>query len=111
MGDNIKNHLINIAWTVVGFLPICLFWYREGATVTLYAFLILGFISGCLPNKVYARIHVSKNLKWFENIGVKFIRKFTQTGNFSNYKRGGLVSYLRNFLCMNAFIICALYSL
>jgi hypothetical protein len=78
-----RNALINVIWTIIGFFPICLFWYYEEINFLFYILLLTAFLAGCLSERVYISLHISKDIKVYEKLGVRFVRRFMQTGNFT----------------------------
>ena len=113
-----RNALINVVWTIVGFFPICLFWYPEGISFTFYIFLFISFLAGCLPERTYISLHISKNIKVFEKLGVRSVRRFMQTVDFNKNKGKGIKGYLKklsmferyHYMCFVFFQATAFYA-
>lgn len=113
-----RNALINIVWTIIGFFPLCLFWYHAGINFSFYTFLLISFLAGCLPNRTYIQLHISKDIKIFEKLGVRFARSFMQTGEFNKNRGKGIKVYLKklsmferyHYICFVFFQATAFYA-
>ncbi|HEX4852202.1 MAG TPA: hypothetical protein VFV08_15405 [Puia sp.] len=77
---NLVNNFFNFFWTILCFIPIIIFWSKEGIDWYFYSSLVLSFIIGILPQRVINLSLISSNPKIYEKLGVKFIRKFVQDG-------------------------------
>jgi hypothetical protein len=114
-----RNQLLNLTWTIIGFLPICLFWFSEGPNFVLYLFFLLSLVAGLMPPKTYAKLQLSKDLRVYRKLGVKRFQKFTQSGNFGSRGDKRLSNYLRklsmyerfHYSCMVFFISSAFLAL
>jgi hypothetical protein len=113
-----RNALINVIWTIIGFFPICLFWYYEEINFLFYILLLTAFLAGCLSERVYISLHISKDIKVYEKLGVRFVRRFMQTGNFSKNRGSGIKGYLKelsmferyHYICLVFFQATAFYA-
>jgi hypothetical protein len=76
------NQTLNIGWTILGLLPVYYFWSLHGIGWPFYALLILSFTAFILPEKLFSRLKISKDLRVYRRLGVKFIRRFAQDGDF-----------------------------
>jgi hypothetical protein len=113
-----RNQLLNILWTIVGFFPVCVFWFTAGTDAAFYAFLIFGLVAGFLPERIYINLQISEDFKDLEKLGIRSIRKFTQNGNFEKNKRKGLETYLQklsmferyHYICLVFFQCSSVYA-
>jgi hypothetical protein len=114
----VRNQLLNIGWTIIGFLPVGIFWFHIGSGVPFYLSLLLGFVAGCLPELIYTRLHISNDFKKFEVLGIKSIRRFTQHGDFNRSRANGIKSYLKklsmferfHYICLVFFLTSSIYA-
>lgn len=77
----ILNQLINFFWTILCFAPVLSFWINDGINLYFYLSIVIALIFGILPVKILNRLMLSSNRKFYERVGVKFIRKFVQNGD------------------------------
>lgn len=82
------NQFINLFWTGISFLPVLLFWIKNGTDSALYIFLITSFIITAIPEKLLKKLQVTQNQKVYERLRVKTIRKFVQDGDWSKNTKG-----------------------
>jgi hypothetical protein len=122
------NQAINFFWTIICFIPVIAFWMTAD-TFWLYIFIGISVVSLLLPAKL---LQLSRNPKFYEILGVKFIRKLVQNGEYANrlikrknphYKlikdRAHATHYMRtiimyeryHFLCFIFFMLTAVYAL
>lgn len=121
------NQAINFFWTILCFIPVVAFWL--GADLFwLYVFIGVSMISLLLPARV---LQLSGNPKFYEGLGVKFIRKLVQNGEYANrlirkanprYKlikdKAHAAQYMRtiimyeryHFMCFIFFLLTAVYA-
>jgi hypothetical protein len=81
---NIMNQFINLFWTVLGFAAMVSYWISEGLSAWFYLFTGLSIIPAFLSQSVFYRLQLSRDTKLYERLGVRFIRKFVQHGDFAN---------------------------
>ena len=77
------NQFVNFFWTVLCFIPVLTYWFGN-YTCWLYIFFLFSLIFALLPGVVFRRFQLSRNRKFYERLGVKFIRQFVQNGTFVN---------------------------
>ncbi len=77
----IVNQLISFSWTVLCFTPVLWYWIKEGLNLNFYLSVAAALIVGILPEKILNVLTVSSKRKFYEKLGVKFIRKFVQNGD------------------------------
>lgn len=107
-----RNQLLNVAWTVIGFIPLSLFWFDEKTGIAFYIFLLFSFAAGCLPERIYIQLHFSKDLKKYEALGVKSLKKFVQHGDFKRNGIRALNSYLQKLSMFERYhYICLVFML
>lgn len=100
------NHFLNIGWTVLGFLPVYYFWSLHGLGWPFYALLLISCIAFFLPEKLYSKLKVSKDLRVYKRLGVKFVRRFAQDGDFEPSK--GVKGYLSKIRMFERYHFCCL---
>jgi hypothetical protein len=78
------NQFINFFWTALGFAALFAYWFSVGLSAWLYLFVGLSIIPAFLSRSFFYRAQLSNNTKFYERLGVRFIRKFVQHGDFAN---------------------------
>lgn len=78
------NQLINVFWTFFAFMPVVWYWYFNQDLPWLIFFVALSVASGFLPGKWYRRLQVSRDRRFYERAGIRFVRELVQDGGFSN---------------------------
>jgi hypothetical protein len=78
---SIMNQAINFFWTIFCMTPIVGFWMSNGSVYWCYIFIGISIISLLIPARL---LQLSNNTKFYENLGVKVIRKFVQNGDLIN---------------------------
>jgi hypothetical protein len=122
------NQAINFFWTIICFIPVIAFW-MDADTFWLHIFIGISVVSLLLPAKL---LQLSSNPKFYEGLGVKFIRKLVQGGDYANrlikrknpqYKlikdKAHAAQYMRtiimyeryHFMCFIFFLLTAIYAL
>lgn len=123
------NQAINFFWTIICFIPVIGFWMAANSTQLLYVLILLSFLSLLIPAKV---LQLSRNPKFYEALGVKFVRKLVQNGEYANrfirksnpqYKlikeKDQAAAYMRtimmyeryHFLCFTFYMLSAIYAI
>jgi hypothetical protein len=113
-----RNQLLNIVWTIIGFLPVCLFWFNVEIGLSFLISLICSFVAACLPERIYIQLHISKDYKKFEALGVRFLKRFSQHGDFKKNGAKGIKSYLGtlamferfHYICLVFFLASCIYA-
>ncbi|HAO07655.1 MAG TPA: hypothetical protein DCQ50_11825 [Chryseobacterium sp.] len=75
------NHIINFFWTLLAFYPVLDYWYHTGINNWFIVSIFISTLIGFAPGKFYRQLHFSKRRSFYENLGVKIIRKFVQNGD------------------------------
>ncbi len=75
------NQAVNFFWTILCFIPILVFWSVSGHMVYCYCFLAISLIGLIIPA---GWLQLSNNPKLYESLGIRFIKKFVQNGDFAN---------------------------
>jgi hypothetical protein len=84
------NQAVNLFWTILCFTPVVAVWVSQ-YSVLWFFFLITSVLSQLFPS---ALLQLSREPKFYERMGVKFIRKFVQNGQYvSRYLRKGNPGY------------------
>ncbi|HEX8020211.1 hypothetical protein [Mucilaginibacter sp.] len=78
------NQFINFFWTALGFAALLAYWCSVGLSAWFYLFIGLSVIPAFLSRSFFHRVQLSYNTKFYERLGVRFIRKFVQYGDFAN---------------------------
>ncbi|MBD1383810.1 hypothetical protein IDJ75_00850 [Mucilaginibacter rigui] len=123
------NQAINFFWTILCFIPVIGFWMAANSTQLLYVLILLSFLSLLIPAKV---LQLSHSPKFYEALGVKFIRKLVQNGEYATrfirknnpqYKlikdKANAAAYMRtivmyeryHLLCFTFFLLSAIYAI
>jgi Glycosyl-4,4'-diaponeurosporenoate acyltransferase len=74
----------NLIWSVLFLYPIVKFCYSFVAPKTIYILLGVSLIPAFFPPVFFDLIQISRNKAFYERIGVKYINKFAQNGEFLN---------------------------
>lgn len=75
------NYIINFFWTALAFYPVLHHWYHFGINSWFIVSIVISVLIGFAPGKFYQQLHFSKRRSFYENSGVKIIRKFVQNGD------------------------------
>ncbi|MFD0793591.1 hypothetical protein ACFQZX_08165 [Mucilaginibacter litoreus] len=123
------NQFINFFWSIICFAPVVTYWVKQFDTGWFMASLALSAAFLFIPSKT---LQLSNRPKFYESIGIKFIRRFVQNGEYANrsariknphYKliknRTHAVSYKQTIamyerfhvLCFSFFIITTLLAI
>jgi hypothetical protein len=123
------NQAINFFWTILCFIPIVMFWAEAGAMQLLYLLIFISFLSLIIPARL---LQLSGSTKFYENLGVKLIRKLVQNGDYANktlkkrnpqhklikgkahaaqYMRTIIMYERYHFLCFTFSMLTAVYAL
>jgi hypothetical protein len=80
----IYNIVPNVVWSAINLTPVIAF--CVGEIKTLYILLLFGIslFMGMLPISFFNYIQVSYSTTFYKNIGIKFVRKYTQDGDLVN---------------------------
>lgn len=78
------NQFINFFWTALGFAALFAYWFSAGLSAWFYLFIGLSIIPAILSRSFFYKVQLSHNTKFYERLGVRFIRKFVQYGDFAN---------------------------
>lgn len=84
------NQILNVSWTVIGFFPVAYFWYYHEINGVFIILLLISIVACFLPDRLYRKFHVSKDLKAYKRLGVKTIRRFVQDGDFGEPKTSSI---------------------
>jgi len=128
----ILNQLINVFWTVLAFAPVIAFWMAAGDFLILYILIALSLCILFLPDGFYQNVQLSKEAGYYEKMGLRFFRRFTQDGDLitkiltkgqvefkSRRTRASLMSYLKqiegyeryHMTCLVFFTLTTLYAI
>ncbi|HSZ34209.1 MAG TPA: hypothetical protein VK772_12915 [Puia sp.] len=78
------NMIPNLIWTTLFLLPVAIFCYSELNHQTVYMLLGISLIPIFFPKSFFDFIQLSRKPLFYKRIGVKFINKFAQNGEFLN---------------------------
>ncbi|HNP94232.1 MAG TPA: hypothetical protein PKJ63_01340 [Cyclobacteriaceae bacterium] len=81
MKKQLLNQLVNIFWTVLAFAPVMAFWLAIGMNIYFYLLIIPSICLLFLPNHVYKRFQLSDRPEYYQRLGLKFFRRYTQDGD------------------------------
>ncbi len=76
--------LPSIFWSAINFTPITIYCYTMVNHSFFYWILSISFFTYLLPTTFLDLIQLSNHTKFYKKIGVTFIKKFTQEGDFIN---------------------------
>lgn len=75
------NQAVNFFWTIFCFIPVIAFWAATDTMLWCYLFLGISAISLFIPARL---LQLSKQPRFYEQLGVKIIRKVVQNGDWVN---------------------------
>jgi hypothetical protein len=79
------NQAINFFWTILGFAPVVAVWATRYSVPWLCVSVLLSVPGLLLPSRVF---QLSRDPKFYERLGIRFIQKFVQGGRYaSRYMR------------------------
>lgn len=78
------NQLVNLPWSAICLGPLAYYCYRSMDHSWLYAFLFISFIPLGLPTTVFDRIQLSASTGFYNRLGIRTVRKYTQDGDLIN---------------------------
>jgi hypothetical protein len=78
------NQLINFFWSVLAFVPVVYFCYLYLPLRLLYIFLGISCLVIFLPTALLNKIQLSQSTNIYKKIGIRFIKKYTQDGDWVN---------------------------
>jgi len=76
--------IANLFWSALNLIPISIFCYRHISLKILVTFLIISLIPLFLPRSFFNSIQLAKTTSFYKKIGIGFINKFAQNGEFIN---------------------------
>lgn len=85
------NHIINIFWTALAFVPVIIYWYHTGINNLFIFSVIISVLSAFIPGTILKKIQFTRNKKTYENSGILFFRKFVQHGDYARKKTGAII--------------------
>ncbi len=77
------NQTINFFWTILCMAPVYWFWAIEDLNLYFYLFAGIALVMGILPERILSAFTFSSRKEFYENLGVKFIRKYVQNGTLA----------------------------
>ncbi|TSD67818.1 hypothetical protein FFF34_010650 [Inquilinus sp. KBS0705] len=123
------NQAVNFFWTILCFIPVIAVWAVHYSVLWICVFLVISTVTQLFPS---GRMQLSNNPEFYQRLGVKFIRKFVQNGDWVNklirksqphHKlikakgsaagyMGTLIMYERfHLLCFFFFMLTAVYAI
>ncbi len=78
------NQIINFFWTIISFVPILIFWYQYYKTDILIIAIAISMVPFFIPADYFKILQLSKNRRFYENLGIRTFLKFTQNGSIVN---------------------------
>lgn len=84
----VLNHTLNFSWTGFCFLPVLWYWIPFGLDPLLYLILAFSLLLGFVPAKGIQKLQLSHGRKFYEQAGVKYIKRLVQDGDWVNKQTG-----------------------
>lgn len=75
------NQAINFFWTILGFTPVVAVWATRYSVLWLCVCLVLSVLSLFVPSRIF---QLSRDPKFYERLGARFVQKFVQGGRYAN---------------------------
>lgn len=79
------NLLLNLFWSVLAFLPACVFCYRWVANDLLFLFLGISVLPFFLPRSFFDKLQIANHASPYKKLGISFIQYLTQNGKLANF--------------------------
>jgi hypothetical protein len=89
----ILNHTLNFIWTGLCFLSVLWHWIPFGMDLWFYLILAFSLLLGFLPGKGIQKLQLSNDRKFYERVGVKYIKRFVQDGDLVKKQAGKKVAF------------------
>ncbi|MBB1285110.1 hypothetical protein HRH25_12065 [Flavisolibacter sp. BT320] len=81
----IYNLLVNLFWSLLCFVPVCVFCYQWLPSEFLLLFLTLSFIPTFFSRRAMAKLQISKTAVAYKKLGISLIQQISQNGVFVNF--------------------------
>jgi hypothetical protein len=109
------NQAVNFFWTILCFIPVIAYWFAANSLLWCFIFIGISVVSQFLP---VSQMQLSRNPRFYENFGVKFVRKFVQNYRIIKSKANA-VQYMKtimmyeryHFICFVFLSLTAIYAL
>jgi hypothetical protein len=82
---NLYNLLLNLFWSVLSFVPLCIFCFQWVEINFLFVFVGLSLLPAFFTRSALDKLQVSKRKKVFTKLGVPLFQHLTQNGSFVKY--------------------------
>lgn len=66
---------------MLAFAPVLAFWLALGVNLTFFVSIAVSLCVLFLPDRIYNQLQLSENALYYEKMGIRFFRKFTQDGD------------------------------
>ncbi|MEJ7692756.1 hypothetical protein [Daejeonella sp.] len=76
------NYVVNFFWTIIGFLPLTIYWWQTPLTFSFYCFLMVSVFLANVPERMIHQFRFSSKRRIYELVGVRLVRKFVQDGDY-----------------------------
>ena len=78
------NMIPNLFWSLLNLIPVSVFTYTYLNSSIFYTFLGISLITLFFPNSFFDSIQLSRKTQIYKKIGIRFVNKFAQNGEFVN---------------------------
>jgi hypothetical protein len=82
---SVYNMLLNLLWSALSFIPLCIFCYTWVENNLLFLFVGLSLLPLFLSRYVIQKLQVAKKPITYKKLGVLFVQYLSQNGVFINY--------------------------
>lgn len=79
------NLLLNLFWSVLALVPVCVFCYRWVANDLIFLFLGISLLPVFLPRSIFDKLQIAKHATTYKKLGISFIQYFSQNGKLANF--------------------------
>lgn len=79
------NLLLNLFWSALSFVPLCIFCYERVENSFLFLFIGLSLLPALLSHSTIDKLQLAKSTKTYKKLGVSLIQHVSQSGVFINY--------------------------
>ncbi len=93
----IINQSINVAWTILCYIPIVILWHLDYNAYVFWTALAISLIPLVCREAVFNRFQLSNSKQFYKRLGIAYFQRFTQKGMLAVKIIGTLDNSHKNF--------------
>lgn len=93
----IINQSINVAWTILCYIPIVILWYLDYNAFAFWTILAISMIPLAFGEAVFNRFQLSNSKQFYRRLGISYFQRFTQKGMLAVKIIGAVDNSHKNF--------------